>query len=65
MINKEVLTDMMNGIDDAMDTAEFVLSRIDECGFCKYDYAMVKDGLSKVVKILGGVYDIMEFTEEE
>ena len=48
MINKEALTDMMNGIDDAMDTAKFVLSRIDECGFCKYDYAIVKDGLSKL-----------------
>lgn len=64
-MDKEVLTDVMNSVDDAMDSVEFALSRIDECKLCKYDYSMTKDCLSKVVRILDIVYDIMELAGDK
>lgn len=65
MINKEVLNDVTEGIDIAIDSVGAVLSLLDECGLDKYDYELVKDGMKRCLQILDMAYDRVDFAKDE
>lgn len=63
--NKEALDDVSYQIDLAIDAVRKVLILLDDCGFDKYDYELVKDGTLHCLRILDMAYDKVDFAKDE